>query len=76
VTPSSDSLTVALMTRIVDRRASVFSRIVLRSLIRAAIDVTCEERMFGEVSPDEYETILATIEQTVRDALKMVRVTG
>lgn len=74
MTTSSESLTAVLMSRLVDRRASVFLRIVLRSMIRAAIDVTCEEYRIGEITPEQHEEILQAIEETVRDALKMVRV--
>lgn len=73
MTVSSDSMTAALMTRLVDRRASVFDRIILRALIRAAIDVTCEERHLSDITAEQHTEVLQTIEQTVRDALAMVR---
>jgi len=62
----SDSLTVKLMARLVDRRASHFDRIMLRALVRAAIDVTLSGQDFNDADA------LVAVEYALRDALAMV----
>jgi hypothetical protein len=64
---SDDSLTKQIMGRMVDHRASVFSKIVLRAAVRAAIDVTLSRHEYDD--PEALEAV----EDTLRNALAMVR---
>jgi len=59
-------MTRSLFDRLVKRKASPFSKIVLLAMIRSAIDVTMAN---GETLDDES---LGAVEETIREALSCV----
>ena len=61
-----DTVTRAMLDRLVKSRASVLDKVVLLAMIRAAIDVTMAgDELFSEDA-------LGAVEETIRSALAMV----